>query len=368
MPEGPIPVPADRLDELVAMTNRVFRADGGDMGREYPLVFDPGALDGMRVMLEEGRVVSHVGVCVRDAVLLGAPLTVASIGAVSTDPAFRGRGFAGALMEDAIAYARARGACLMLISGDRALYRRLGGVRPGGFFMGEVPHADFPRGYAFERATPDDTPQLAALYQREPVRFVRPAEDWRRLLAAGVVMNQAADCLMVRDPDGVVAYLAVQAPPSHSTGETRPRVMEYAGSREAVWRALAAVAGEYGAASARFAVMPDDGDLLARARHERALLHEEGFHGTVKLLDGARLLSAVRPLWAERVGHGALDALGLEADMGGVTFTAAGDRVRLEGPAVITALFGAERGREEDQLSIPGISPLPLFWYGYNYV
>src|SRR6478672_3282938 len=109
MPEGPMGLPEGRMEELVSLANRVFRSSGGDMGQEYPLVFDPTAPEGMRVIAEDGKLVSHVGICIRDASLLGTPLRIASIGAVCTDPAYRGRQFASSLMEDAIALARKQG-------------------------------------------------------------------------------------------------------------------------------------------------------------------------------------------------------------------------------------------------------------------
>jgi GNAT superfamily N-acetyltransferase len=361
-------LPADRLEELVGMANRVFRRGGGDMGSEYPLVFDPCAVEGMRVILEDDRVVSHVGVCVRDAVLLGVPLRLASIGAVSTDPDYRGRGFASALMEDTIERAREWGVHLMLISGDRALYRRIGGYRPGGFVDLEIAEAELPQGYALERAGEADIPDLAALYQREPVRFVRSAEDWRKLLAAGMLMNAPGECWLVRDAEDVLGYAVVQRPRSHSGGDSLPFAREYAGSREAVWAGLRALAREYGSSSIRVTIMPQDPDLLGRARRSESLIHTTGFSGTVKIVNVAALVERLKPLWAERIGQEAFNALELQADLESLTFVEEGKQIRLEGPAVAVALFGPEIGKEDEATTIPGIQPLPFFLYGYNYV
>lgn len=366
MPEGPIPLPPDRLDELVSLTNRVFRSQQGDMGREYPLVFDPDRTEGMRVILEDDKVVSHVGVCVRDAFILGIPLRVASIGAVCTDPEYRGRGFADQLMNDAVDRAREWGAHLMLISGDRGLYRRQGACRPGRYDSLEISEAELPPGLAFDQAGETEIPELASLYQREPVRFQRSYEDWMRLLAAGMLMNRAADCWLVRDTEETLAYVAVQRPDSHSTGDNLPNVQEYAGSREAVWSALKALAGKYGSSSIRVTLMPEDRDLLYRARRETALIREHGFPGTLRLLDVAEVVDRMRPLWRERLGQAAMDALELQADRDSLSYVSSGDRVRLEGPEVACALFGPEQGGESTGL--PEIPTLPLLWYGYNYV
>src|SRR5947209_4184266 len=115
----------EERDALLTLVNRVFAA-GGDMGTAFPLLFGPDNLDGLRIVSGDQGPVAHVGVCIRPAVILGARLKVASIGAVCTDPAHRGGGLASALMADARRYARENGASLMLISGGRGLYRRLG--------------------------------------------------------------------------------------------------------------------------------------------------------------------------------------------------------------------------------------------------
>src|SRR5262249_37944460 len=119
----PIETRACRIEErdaLLALVNRVFD-DMGDMGAAFPLLFGLENLEGLRVVTGEKGPVSHVGVCIREVVILGVRLTVASIGAVCTDPTHRGRGLASALMADARRYAQEQGASLMLISGGRNL-------------------------------------------------------------------------------------------------------------------------------------------------------------------------------------------------------------------------------------------------------
>jgi predicted N-acetyltransferase YhbS len=193
---------AEELPALVDLANRVFRGErSGDMAAEYPLVFDAENLEGMRIIPGTSGPVGHVGVCIREARVLGARFRVASIGAVCTDPGHRGGGLASALMEDARRYALGHGASLMLISGGRGLYHRLGYVTIGRFHRyrldAERLHGLRVPGVEVAGHRPEELPQIAALYQLEPIRFVRPAEDWERLLRAGMLMNAAADLLTV---------------------------------------------------------------------------------------------------------------------------------------------------------------------------
>src|SRR5262245_30058482 len=96
----------EELGELGEFTNRIFRGPRpGDMAAEYPLLFSERNCEQLRVVERDGRLVAHVGICIRDAIILGARLRVASIGAVATDPEHRGLGIASALMADAAAHA-----------------------------------------------------------------------------------------------------------------------------------------------------------------------------------------------------------------------------------------------------------------------
>ena len=70
------PCRPEDLGELVGLANRIFRAGrAGDMGAEYPLVFEGQNVENLRVARLGDRLVSHVGICVRDATLLGARLS-----------------------------------------------------------------------------------------------------------------------------------------------------------------------------------------------------------------------------------------------------------------------------------------------------
>src|SRR5262249_9549615 len=146
----------------------------------------------------------------------------------------RGQGYASALMEDAARHSRAQGAQLMLISGGRGLYHRLGYVTVGEFRRTLI--ADFglrisdlgtessvpnPQ-LAVSPFEPGDLEAVMALHGGERVRFVRPAADWEVLLRAGMLMNQEASLLVVRQAAEPVAYLAVQRPTRNAEGRLQP--------------------------------------------------------------------------------------------------------------------------------------------------
>jgi predicted N-acetyltransferase YhbS len=370
----------EELDEVLALVNRVFRPEGGgDMRREYPLVFDRDHLEGVRIVRSERGPVAHVGVCIREAVLLGARVRVASIGAVCTHPEERGRGLASALMEDARRYARERGAGLMLISGGRGLYHRLGYVTVGCFQRYEVTPADLNGagvpGIELSGYREQALAEVVALHQAEPVRFLRPAADWRRLLGADVLMNAPAELLTVRQDSHLVAYLGVQTPRASATGERVVRVQEMAGSRRAVLAAMAAVLERHAAARLVLTAPESDVELAVLARQHGWNRATVSFPGTLGVIDPPVVLNAVQPLWIER--DDLARELSINATAESVRFELGPQSYEVAAPGPIAALlFG---GDTEEARALPPcegalgallarLFPLPLLWYGYNYV
>jgi predicted N-acetyltransferase YhbS len=366
----------EEMFDLLDLANRIFRADRrGDMGREYPLVFEAQNLENLQVARHEGHVVSHVGICMREASILGARLRVASIGAVGTDPKHRGHGIATRLMEEARARAVEQGASLMLISGHRGLYRRMGYVEVGAFQRYTVRADDPDAGYAVTELTSDDLPAIVRLYQAEPVRFFRPVSDWHKLLAAGMLMNRPSDLLVVRRGNAIVAYVGVQRPSANRPEDTPGalRIREVAGSRSALAAALPGLARRYGMEQADVILWSWDAQWRAEAAVRAWRWEPEPFPGTLGIIDPVRFLRAIRPLVDERSSSG----LNIVPEGQGAAVTCRGERVVLSTMPQLTALvFG---GETEEARALPELAPtlreatdevfpLPLLWYGYNYV
>jgi predicted N-acetyltransferase YhbS len=362
------------LDDLTELANRVFRGGHpGDMGEEYPLLFDRENLKNLRVARSDGKLVAHVGICIRDANILGARLRVASIGSVGTDPDHRGHGLASQLMDDARRRSLEEGVSLMLISGSRGLYHRLGYVQVGCFHIYTVPAGETDPDFSITEFEDDDLPALVGLHQAEPVRFFRPEEDWRRVLAIKMLMNQLADLLVVRHRGAVAAYAGVQRAASAPAGPQPARIREIAGSRSALAAVLPGIAQRYGLATAELITWPSDVEWRTQAALRGWTCTARAFPGTLGIIDPERFLQAIRPLLAERTGT----ALRVEPCGDGARLEVDGASLTLETMGQLTALvFGGETEEARALPEIPsalraGIAaafPLPLLWYGYNYV
>jgi GNAT superfamily N-acetyltransferase len=220
--EGPRATRADELAAVIELANEVFYPDGRiDMGKAFPILFSDENLAHMRIMLEAGAPVSHVGYAVNDISLDGAMIRTACLGAVCTRESARGKNCAAALMEDATARALEEGVSLLLVSGGRGLYRRMGCVDAGLYsvYRLERDHAVPPViPCAVSEWTAEDLPDLMRLHQAERVRFVRNAGAMRAQLESRMACCRPSHTYVVRADGRITAY-ACCGGPDDATGE-----------------------------------------------------------------------------------------------------------------------------------------------------
>ncbi|MCX8171519.1 MAG: GNAT family N-acetyltransferase, partial [Candidatus Bathyarchaeota archaeon] len=112
MLEGPRAAKPDELPKILDLVNEVFMAPRGlppIMGEVFQLLFNINNLDNLRVVVRDGKPISHVGIWEGNLLVYGSWLKVGMIGAVCTHRDFRGRGYASTLVMDALRKMRADG-------------------------------------------------------------------------------------------------------------------------------------------------------------------------------------------------------------------------------------------------------------------
>jgi hypothetical protein len=176
---------------------------------------------------------------------------VGLVAAVFTDPAVRGQRLGTAVLLDVLGRARP-GADLVLASGDRDLYRRQGfepvapltrfrmpaaapasstATRAPGYETRELDAAALAEASGYSA----DLEALMALHDAEAVHFVRSADDWKKLVAAGRLVDAPATLSMVTRAGRPVAFIAAQRALPRPDGTVRPRrILELAGDRDAI--------------------------------------------------------------------------------------------------------------------------------------
>ncbi len=279
--DGPRGVRPEELPALLRLVDGVFHPESPGMQAEFPTLFHVRNGAWLRTFWDGADAVAHAGCWLGRIRSRGRSLDVAHLGAVCTAPEARGRGLATALLDDALPRLRAAGVGLLLISGDRPLYRRLG-ARP---FWGLRRHtldagaASALGGGALgvtvlEEPAPEAVAALRALHAAEPVRYERTAEEWDALLPAkGYVPARGGRCAALVGPeDGPpAAYLLCGRPRRDAEGGVLP-VDEFGGDRRAVLAALPALLRRADCGRAALLSHPGDAALegvpFEQARHQ----------------------------------------------------------------------------------------------------
>jgi len=352
--EGPRGVRKEDFDSLRAMTDVVFRPGLVD---EYPQLFNEDNFENLRVCLDGGRCVSHVGMTERRASLFGCQITVCCIGAVSTHPDYRKQGLASACFDDAVEKAYRDGVDVMIVSGDRSLYRMRGCLRVGrdtAFALTADGRDAIPqRDVAVEEMQDDDLSSVMECYEREPVRFLRLRDDYRYALQCRTVMNRLSDFLVLREDGAFRGYVILQRPldmNQRPLDEKRTGLAEFAGDRHAILAALPKIIRRYDLVELRWQVMRHD--PLFRSLCEGVGLSgtPNTTPGTVKLINFPQLMERMRPRWEERLGLREAEKLSFRQNGDQYGFRFGDDELLTDRDTATRLLFGTMDGAEAQTL------------------
>ncbi|HEU5316826.1 MAG TPA: GNAT family N-acetyltransferase [Chloroflexota bacterium] len=395
MADGPRALSPTEWEQLNHVVGTVFRPT---MFQNYPQLFNEANIENLRVVGDGGALVCHVGMTERPATLAGCRIDVASIGAVATLDEHRGKGYASAAFQDACDKAARDGIDVMLISGGRRLYVRVGCRAVGLDWDFTLDEAQAERlasarppgggGFTFAPVSGADIPEMRALHAAEHVRYIRRAEDWEMALDCRVVMNTPSDFWGVRLGDVLVAYVIVHQPDKVRRRPEDPamvRVVEFAGQRAAVFASLPELRRHYGTPSIRIHVQGSDPVMAGVLRRGTGLDGTPvASSGTLRVINFPQLMERCRPLLAERIGWGAVEGMTFRAEAppgserGGFSIRRGGAEVRVADLGSLACLLFGSRTRVEGDSEPTGDAtlladlaralPLPTLWYGISYV
>jgi predicted N-acetyltransferase YhbS len=378
--DGPRALKPEELPALVALCNGVFRAGGGDMGREFAYYLNKDNAPRLRVCADGGALLAHCGYRKFDALVFGARVSVGCIGAVCTRADAQGKGLGTKLLYDCLSTMRAEGVDFAMISGGRGLYTRNGAVAAGRgreFVFRSGSAREWSSDVAAAPAVPADAPALAALYRAEPVRFVRAPAEWADIVAGRWCMNRPAKLLAIRRGGELVAYAAVRLPAMKDAPGATMLLGEFAGCRRSLAAALPALAAAGELESLAVHVASWDvglgAELAARGLESKVV---PGIGGTVKLVNLPQLLGRVAELMVERCGSRGARPSAKELGAGRAALCLDAECLELSEADAARAVFGTPERSEKAVLEGRGelgrlfgaALPLELPWYGYNYI
>jgi GNAT superfamily N-acetyltransferase len=356
---------------------------------EPPASFYPPRRGGLYVITHQGVPVSEIYIFHFRVKLYDGLLRIGSIGGVCTHPDYRGQGLAGQLLEHCTATLAKEGARLMLISGGRGLYTRVGCVPTGKYLAFTIQPENIPHtssNLTIRLATSADAAVCSRLYHTEPVHFIRPPAKFADRLthSYGYVHSEAWIIERANQPAG---YLLLGIPWENldqQSGAGIRHVREYAGSRTALVGALGQIMAQSKLQVIHWPVAWQDSDTIT-------LLQENGVTGTpeplsdhtMRIINFPGLMADLKPYLRARLEGPQARDLRFEqtgpllgANQGDRLAIVHGqERLELSGAAMTNLVMGDPGEVSAAAYSVPdkledivtALFPLPTFFPGLNY-
>jgi predicted N-acetyltransferase YhbS len=301
---------------LAKLSDRVFRPElepGTGMVEEFPRLFhSDNAANLYFVTDSDDDPVSLVATYHSEIVVNGAKISAISIGSVATLPKHRGQGYASQILLLVMRPAWPHHS-VMVVSGSRGLYTRLGCVPFGGLIriqwrIGGEPNSKL--NYRRVQQMSEAAPALHRLYCAEPYRYLRSPAEMQAFLEATRAAryrsrSRGSEVFTAVSQSRLVGY-AVIAPGREGNSVD---VVEWAGSRLVLLDLIRHGARDFGAVTATWRGQPQD-EALAAMLDERGIPSAPVANlGTIAVLNPERLVAEYHPLIYERFGGG-LEAAG----------------------------------------------------------
>jgi len=369
--------------QVMKLVNYVFRESSNkpsNMEKWYPLLFNDDNLENMRIIWDDGKPVSHLGISESEIIIYGCKTKIGSIGAVCTHPEYRKKGFASLLLEDGIKKMNEDGADIMLVSGGRNLYKRAGCIEAGRVHKFRISQSDLKKFntqkmkvFPYQERNLEN---IVRVYQKEAVRFLRPLEDFKRILTTGAAMNKEAEVLTIHKGSEFLGYLATQTPEEKEDEERIGQVIEYSGIRGAIIDAVRCVFERYNLQELTFNVPFHDLEFIYLLNQKNLISLVGSIPGVIKIINFPRLMHKLGPYIEERLGRKKIDSIKFEKQGDRLSININQEQFHTDGRRLTQIVLGRHDKKEKEMIPRKGetgkvladIFPLPFVWPGLNYV
>jgi predicted N-acetyltransferase YhbS len=278
------------IASAVALSRRVFK---DNMAEQFIRLFGEENKDRMFVAVDDENVVRSL-LCYYPSTVWadGAAFRIGAIGSVCTDAAFRGKGLASRLLQNAYAKMAEEAIPVSVISGGGGIYEASGATLTGAMIECRIDATKLhpAEGISIRPVDSADFPVMRAMNQFEPVRFDRTLEEFADLFRGQTYPDTFATypAWMIDKANVPVAY----AIGILENGKDELGLKEYAGDRGALHDAFAALLNATGKQSVHFAAVPGDPiladpDLVTIATTQ---------HASLRLNDPKAFIRAIAPL------------------------------------------------------------------------
>lgn len=293
----------DELKAAIQLSNSTFRTSGqSSMAEAFPHVFSFSLQQSYGAFLD-GKLVSFVGLVPCIVRVGSACLNVYSLGSVCTHQDYRGRGYAGTVLNCILSHIDKAGASLLLVSGYGPLYTRMDCFRFGAVTRFTIEpdsaaviarNAVVANGHLRE-LEPTDWFKLAELARLREACYEQSIWDLADLTQAQAI----ASCMklhhkvLIAERRGQVEAFIVVAAPSHPNQKNQALAIEWAGNPHLVAGALAHAVQRYQFEQMDVPVSWYETELVKALTP--ATNHPDQNLGTVHIVNPERFIRQLRP-------------------------------------------------------------------------
>ncbi|WP_251552218.1 GNAT family N-acetyltransferase [Neobacillus muris] len=296
------------FQQAIDLADKVFRKEGHvSMGIAFPQVFSS-ALHQSYGAFIDGKLVSFIGLVPSIVHIEKAEVQAYSIGAVCTEPDYRRRGFANALLEMIFEHVNRSGASVLFISGDLPIYIKQGCSYYGKMKQYVLNQGDIQvnDGYTIRELQQFDWFDLRRISQNRCIRYEQSIYELALLNeSAGYasIFKNHHKVLIAEKNQEVRAFLVFGVPYDEQE-KAESRVIEW-GGEPGVIKSLVGKAFTYGIHSLIFNLPAYETELVQQLEpYEKA---ERLFPGTMKIINLEVLLKQLRPYLEGKVEISTVD-------------------------------------------------------------
>lgn len=367
--DGPRPVRPEEIEDLTDLLDAIFGFDY--YKREYMIAgLRRPVMETGRVIAEGGKPISYIFSHDAELSMYGCTVRVASIGCVGTREDRRKKGYAGAILTHHIERMEAAGVRLMIVSGDRNLYRRNHCVHAGVAYEAKLTPGLFaapPTGLSVRRAGIEEWSLLAPLYQAEAAHFVRPADLEGNLCFWWDCCK--FEIYAIEHGGRPVAYAVLGG--YRWRDERGHWTAEYAGSRAALLEAMPRLFEATGSSLISVQALAQDVELRYRLAEMGVGTEWRTISGTKRLINLPGLMEDLRDYLAAQLTERDLAGLSFAQEGERCTFALGRERLDLDLSEACRLVCGHPNARTAEGAlgrALGAIFPLPTIQAGLNYV
>ncbi|NTW95178.1 MAG: GNAT family N-acetyltransferase [Erysipelotrichaceae bacterium] len=286
-----------KAQELVCMVFSPTMID------KYPFLLSESNMDHMFIAVEDEQVVGVITYFVNDLLLGLVKLKLASIGAVSTHPDFRGRGIASTLLLCAEKKMIEEEIDVIVISGDLHIYKQFGADH-----LSLLAQFDLPKVQSDTTITSYLDKDLDAYYEfylQHPFRFERTKEEFKRLSKAVITPDPWESSYFhgIYLNDKLTGYCVLNVRGNATTGMIR----EFAGDPKSLLDVSGKLMDAHHLKQLHLELVHND--PLVRSFSELGVAHHhQAFESTIKIVDFNRFIDRLQDYFEYVLGddHDAL--------------------------------------------------------------